>query len=105
MARVWEAGTTALPAVECLQSPGDRAGHAQVGPDLIVPGYRDIFVIADAAQVVGPDGRPVPGVAPVAAQQGYHVASVIRAACVMKTRCGHFDTKMPDRWRPLGSMS
>jgi NADH dehydrogenase len=76
---IWAAGVAASPAAEWLAAAADRAGRVLVEPDLTVPGNPDIFVIGDAAHVLRPDGRPVPGVAPAAKQQGKHVAATIRA--------------------------
>src|SRR5690606_27146273 len=55
----------------------DRAGRVQVAPDLSVPGYPSIHVLGDAATVPDRDGRPVPGVAPAAKQQGRYVARLL----------------------------
>jgi NADH dehydrogenase len=54
-------------------------GRLKVEPDLTVPGQREIFAIGDAAVVLRPDGREVPGIAPAAKQEGVYVADVIRA--------------------------
>ena len=54
----------------------DRQGHVMVGPDLTIPGHPEIFVIGDLAYVEQ-DGKPLPGVAPVAMQQGRYVAQAI----------------------------
>jgi NADH dehydrogenase len=76
---VWAAGVAASPAARWLGVEGDRAGRVKVGPDLALPGRSDVFVIGDTAQVVGPDGKAVPGVAPAAKQMGRYVAKVIQA--------------------------
>jgi NADH dehydrogenase len=76
---LWTAGVSASPLVRTLGVPLDRAGRVLVGPDLSVPGHPDVFVIGDAAAAFGRDGRPLPGVAPVAIQQARHVARGIRA--------------------------
>jgi NADH dehydrogenase len=76
---LWTAGVSVSPLVRMLGAPLDRAGRALVGPDLSIPGHPDVFVIGDAAAAFGRDGRPLPGVAPVAIQQGRHVARGIRA--------------------------
>ncbi|MBZ9987777.1 NAD(P)/FAD-dependent oxidoreductase [Mesorhizobium sp. BH1-1-5] len=76
---IWAAGVAASPAAEWLAVPADRAGRVMVEPDLTVPGSPDIFVIGDTAHVLRPDGKPVPGVAPSAKQEGKHVAATIRA--------------------------
>ena len=74
---IWCAGVVASPAGDWLKAEVDRAGRVKVSADLSVPGHPEIFVIGDTAAVVQ-DGQPLPGVAPVAMQQGRYVASVIR---------------------------
>jgi NADH dehydrogenase len=56
----------------------DREGHVKVARDLSIPGHPEIFVIGDLAYFEQ-DGKPLPGVSPVAIQQGRHVAKVIKA--------------------------
>ncbi len=80
---LWAAGVDASPLGKCLaRAPGvqlDRAGRVLVRPDLTIPGHPEIFVIGDLALYQGPDGKPLPGVAPVAIQQGRFAAQVIQA--------------------------
>ncbi|NUS20510.1 MAG: NAD(P)/FAD-dependent oxidoreductase, partial [Mesorhizobium sp.] len=76
---IWAAGVAASPAAEWLGASADRAGRVLVETDLTVPGNPDIFVIGDTALVLRPDGKPVPGVAPSAKQEGKHVAATIKA--------------------------
>ena len=76
---VWAAGVAASPAGEWLGAATDRAGRVKVAPDLSVPGHPEIFVIGDTALVTDADGKPLPGIAPVAKQQGTYVARLIRA--------------------------
>ena len=76
---IWAAGVQASPAAQWLDAPADRVGRLKVEPDLTVPGHPEIFAIGDAAIVFRPDGRPVPGIAPAAKQEGVYVANVIRA--------------------------
>ncbi len=76
---LWAAGVAASPAAEWLETPADRAGRVRVEPDLTAPGEPDIFVIGDTAFVAGADGKPVPGIAPAAKQQGRYVADLIKA--------------------------
>jgi NADH dehydrogenase len=76
---IWAAGVRASPAAEWLGAPADRAGRLQVLPDLTVPGHPDIFAIGDTVMIAGPDGKPVPGIAPAAKQQGRYVADAIKA--------------------------
>ena len=76
---VWAAGVRASPAAEWLGLESDRAGRVIVAPDLRAPGHEDIYVIGDTAAVRNPDGTPLPGIAPVAKQQGAYVARAIAA--------------------------
>lgn len=57
----------------------DRVGRVMVNPDLSVPNHPSIFVIGDLAHCADPDGKPLPGVAPVAMQEGKFVAKLIKA--------------------------
>jgi len=75
---IWAAGVRASPAAGWLDAPRDRAGRVEVAPDLSVPGHPEIFAIGDTASVKDEDGKPVPGIAPAAKQQGRHVAAAIR---------------------------
>jgi len=76
---VWAAGVRASRAAEWLNAPADRAYRLKVEPDLTVPGHPDIFAVGDTVTIAGPDGNPVPGIAPAAKQQGRYVAALIRA--------------------------
>jgi NADH dehydrogenase len=75
---IWAAGVAASPAAKWLNAEKDRAGRVKVNPDLSLPGHPEIFVIGDTALVLGPDGKPVPGLAPAAKQQGAFVARLLR---------------------------
>ncbi len=74
---VWAAGVRASPAARWLGLEADRAGRVSVGPDLRAPGHDTIFVIGDTALARNPDGALLPGIAPVAKQQGAYVAHAI----------------------------
>src|ERR1700753_581214 len=76
---IWAGGVRASPAAEWLDAPADRAGRLQVLPALTVPGHLDIFAVGDTVMIAGPDGNPVPGIAPAAKQQGRYVADTIKA--------------------------
>ncbi len=69
---IWTAGVAPSPAGKWLGAETDRAGRVRVQRDLSVPGYPEIFVIGDTASL-DQDGKPLPGVAQVAMQQGRHV--------------------------------
>src|SRR5207244_10650370 len=81
---VWAAGVTAsglastlgqLTGAEC-----DRAGRVAVEPDLTLPGHPEVLALGDMVRVRGADGAPItlPGVAPVAMQQGRYAAKLVR---------------------------
>src|SRR5262249_19684279 len=75
---IWAAGVAASPAAQWLGGEHDKLGRVLVGPDLTLPGRPEIFVIGDTASVRDAAGNPLPGVAPVAKQQGAYAAKVIR---------------------------
>lgn len=77
---IWAAGVQSSPAARWLSAPADRAGRAIVGANLRAPGYDNIFVVGDCAAVNDAGGKPLPGVAPVAKQQGAYAARAIKAA-------------------------
>jgi NADH dehydrogenase len=74
---IWCAGVEASPVAQWLGVRGEKGGRIGVAPDLSVPGHPEIFVIGDAALVTGPNGEPLPGLAPVAKQQGQYVGELI----------------------------
>jgi NADH dehydrogenase len=76
---IWAAGVRASRAAEWLAAPADRAYRLQVEPDLTVPGHPDIFAVGDTVTIDGPDGKPVPGIAPAAKQEGRYAAALIKA--------------------------
>ncbi|MES2043956.1 MAG: NAD(P)/FAD-dependent oxidoreductase [Pseudomonadota bacterium] len=91
---IWAAGVAASPAALWLDAMADRAGRVLVRPDLTVPGYPEISVIGDTAAFAEPGGRVLPGVAPVAKQQGRHVArNIARGRAV------------PFRYRDYGNLA
>jgi NADH dehydrogenase len=75
---IWTAGVKASPAGAWLGADVDRAGRVKVAPDLSVPGHPTVFVIGDTACVMQ-QGKPLPGLSPVAMQEGRYVAQVIAA--------------------------
>jgi NADH dehydrogenase len=95
---VWGAGVMASPAGLWLGAESDRAGRVKVSADLSVPGHPDIFVIGDTAAANGADGKPLPGVAPVAKQQGQYVADLLLARRDGKS-------VPPFRYRDFGSLA
>ena len=91
---VWAAGVQASPAAQWLGAPADRAGRVIVEPDLTVPGHTDIFAIGDTASFSDEEGRVLPGIAPVAKQQGRHVARMIAGGL-----------SLPFRYRDFGNLA
>jgi NADH dehydrogenase len=74
---LWAAGVAASPLGKKLGAPVDRAGRVQVQPDLSIAGHPEVFVIGDLAALKDESGKMLPGVAPVALQQGKFVAKLI----------------------------
>jgi NADH dehydrogenase FAD-containing subunit len=74
---IWTAGVAPSPAGKWLGVETDRAGRVKVQPDLTVPGHPEVFVIGDTASLQQ-DGKPLPGVAQVAMQQGRYAGKLIR---------------------------
>ena len=95
---IWAAGVRASSAAQWLGAAADRAFRLQVEPDLTVPGHPDIFAIGDTVTIDGPDGRPVPGIAPAAKQQGVYVANAIKARL-------RGETPGPFRYQHAGSLA
>ena len=76
---IWCAGVKATPVGHWIGAETEKGGTVRVGPDLSVPGYPGIYVLGDAASAAGPDGRPLPGLAAVAAQQGDYLGRALAA--------------------------
>ena len=95
---LWAAGVQASPLAKSLDAPLDRIGRVIVEPDLSVPGHPEIFAIGDMACVRDHDGRPLPGLAPVAKQQGACVAENI-------LRASRGEARLPFRYRDRGQMA
>jgi NADH dehydrogenase len=96
---LWAAGVRASSAAAWAGLPADNAGRARVEPDLTAPGHPEIFVIGDTATISAWHGKPVPGIAPAAKQQGAHVARSIRARLSGDTR------SRPFRYRHSGNLA
>jgi NADH dehydrogenase FAD-containing subunit len=86
---IWTAGVSPSPAAKWLDVASDRAGRVRVGEDLSVPNLPSVFVIGDTA-AREQDGKPLPGVAQVAMQQGRYVGKLIHRRTVGKTKPGPF---------------
>lgn len=95
---LWAAGVAASPLGSFLGVPLDRNGRVPVEPDLTAAGHPEIFVIGDLALFTHQGGKPLPGVSPVAMQQGRHVARSIRRRLEGKAA-------LPFRYVDKGSMA
>jgi NADH dehydrogenase len=95
---LWAAGVAASPLTRSLGLPLDRAGRVVVEPDLSLPGHPEAFAIGDMAALRGPGGHWLPGVAPVAIQQG-------RAVAANALRRLSAEPTQPFRYRDRGSMA
>ncbi len=99
---IWAAGVRAAPLGAILAAAAgagtDRAGRIRVEPDLTLPGRPEIFVIGDLALFPHQTGGPLPGIAPVAIQQGRYVAALIRRRLLG-------GTLPPFRYRDYGTMA
>ncbi len=83
---LWAAGVSASELGRALGAPVDKAGRVFVEPDLSLPGHREVFVIGDLATLKDKAGKPLPGVAPVAMQEGTWAAKQIKADLAGKPR-------------------
>lgn len=94
---LWAAGVQASPLGRALGVPVDRAGRVKVTPTLAIPGHDRVFVIGDLA-LFEQDGKPVPGVAPAAIQQGKHTGRNI-------VRILRGQAPLPFRYNDKGSLA
>src|SRR5262245_23291899 len=76
---LWAAGVRASALGKLAGLEVDRAGRVSINPDMSVPGYPNVFVAGDQSVFVHQTGKPLPGTAPVAMQQGRYIARTILA--------------------------
>ena len=95
---IWTAGVAPSPAGKWLDAATDRAGRVRIQPNLSVLGHPEIFVVGDTASL-DQDGKPLPGVAQVAMQQGRYAGKLIRRRITGKAAPGAF------RYFDKGSMA
>ena len=96
---IWAAGVQASLAAVWVGADQDRAGRAIVCADLTVSGHPNIFILGDTASVRDAAGKPVPGIAPAAKQQGKYAAQVIRS------RVSKSPTPAAFTYRHLGNLA
>jgi NADH dehydrogenase len=99
---LWSAGVAAAPVARSLGIPLDRAGRVPVEPDLSIPGHPEVFVIGDLAAFLHQTGKPLPGVAQVAIQQGRYAAMVIARRVSGQPSAGPFHYRDPGNLAVLG---
>jgi NADH dehydrogenase len=95
---LWCAGVKATPVAYWLGCGADKHGRIPVAPDLSLADHPEIFVIGDAAVVHGADGKPLPGLAAVAKQQGGYVARALVDRLAGRTAA-------PFRYRDRGTLA
>ena len=95
---IWAAGVEANSITKSLGIPVDRTGRIKVNQNCMIEGYPGVFAIGDIADFTGEDGRPLPGVSPVAMQQGRYVADFIKKEINGKST-------QPFRYTDKGSMA
>ena len=86
---IWTAGVAPSPAGKWLTAETDHAGRVRIQNDLSLAGHPEIFVIGDTASL-DQNGRPLPGVAQVAIQQGHYAGKLIRRRLTSKSSPGPF---------------
>jgi len=96
---IWAAGVKASPAGDWLHVPVDRSGRVIVDPFLHPQGLSNVYVIGDTAAAKDKEGNLLPGVAPVAMQQGIYAAKEI----IRLTLSG--GTPQPFKYRDKGSLA
>jgi NADH dehydrogenase len=96
---LWAAGVAAQPAAAWLGIKSGPHGTLPVAADLSVPGHPEIFAVGDVMTRPGPDGKPLPGLATVAKQQGRYVGALIAS------RIAGRPPPAPFRYRDWGSLA
>ena len=96
---LWAAGVAASPAGQWLGTECDNVGRIKVNKDLSVPGLPGVYAIGDTVNISGQDGQLLPGIAPVAKQQGRYVAQCIKASLTGE------ESSKPFRYRPTGNLA
>jgi NADH:ubiquinone reductase (H+-translocating) len=100
---IWTAGVAASPAGKWLDAEVDRAGRVKVLADLSLPDHPNVFVIGDTASVMQ-EGKPLPGVAPVAMQEANYVAALIERKVAEQKLTDKTDSQ-PFHYRNKGNLA
>ena len=111
---IWAGGVTVSPlgrtVAKRTNAETDKGGRIKVNPDLSIPNHPDIYVIGDLALVAGPNGKPLPGVAQVAMQQGTYAAKAIVRKLQRETEINPFkyfdkgDMAVIGRWSAVANI-
>jgi len=96
---VWAAGVAASPVGQWLHVDTDRSGRVPVAPDLSVPGLDDVYVLGDLALSMDEHGKPLPGLAQVAHQQGRYLGKALPARILRN------ETPPPFRFHSRGNLA
>jgi NADH dehydrogenase len=94
---LWCTGVQGVALAKTLGAPVQPNGTVAVEKDLSIPGHPECFVVGDAAHVIGPDGRPIPGLASIAQQQGRYVGKLIAAQLAGAPLPAPLDLSMPNK--------
>jgi NADH dehydrogenase len=97
---LWAAGVRASDVGRTLGAPLDSVGRVKVSPDLTIPGHPELFVLGDMARLEE-RGRPLPGVALVAMQEGIYAADIVKK----EVQRGAVAERAPFRYHDLGQMA
>jgi NADH dehydrogenase len=97
---IWAAGVAASPAARWLDVEPTRAGQVPVKPDLTIEGHPEIFVIGDCSLAKDEEGKPLPGLAPVAKQQGEYVGRLLKAETRYREK-----PRLPFRYMNFGALA
>ena len=111
---IWAGGVTVSPlgrtVAKRTNAETDKGGRIKVNPDLSIPNHPDSYVIGDLALVAGPNGKPLPGVAQVAMQQGTYAAKAIARKLASETEIKPFkyfdkgDMAVIGRWSAVANI-
>ena len=95
---LWATGVAVSPLAKELGAETDHVGRVKIEPDLSIPGHREVFIIGDMAALTGENGKPVPGLAAAATQEGKAAAENI--LCDLRG-----ETRKPFRYDDRGTMA
>jgi NADH dehydrogenase len=98
---LWAAGVRAADVGRTLGATIDQVGRVKVGPDLTLPGHPEVFVLGDMARFEEGEGKPLPGVATVAMQEGIYAADLVKK----EVQRGAVAERAPFRYHDLGQLA